>query len=549
MNTGLGPTYRAKLRVGVLAICMLFSLSACHLFKPVKEPGTGVGPKIVVDMAGSRPLSPLIFGFGTYMHESREQAEVWTQRPTLYRWGGNSAERYNWRLDATNAGNDYFYLNHGFGGPGNIVDAFIAENKHHGAASAVVLPLLGWVAKDQSSASYPKRLFPDQEQFEANGKAIGNGFSKEKKALSASPEQTSVRAGPAFIAAWVNHLKSEFGDHPHLYIMGNEPMLWGETHRDVHPKPTTYDEYLEVYLSAAVAVRRADPAAVIIGPGDWGWLAVFKSQYDLGKNAGGVKDKDRQAHGGKPFLEWFLTAVKKREDELHVSLLDVLDMHYYPSDLDLYKDEPFNPERARERLAATRSLWDRKHKETGWINEETYFIPLLKSIIARTKPSLKLGIGEYSFKGEQDIGGAIALAEVLRIFIDQNIYMAEYWTEPPARSPAAAAFRLYRNYDGKGHAFGETYVATTSSNTGDLTVVAAKADEHRLTVVMLNKSVTEHQRATLAIDHLRPYVKKVTAYKLGSKNPGELEVEAMPAAREQEMVLPPLSARLIEFIW
>jgi len=530
------------------AIAMLFSLSACQLFKAMAEPGQTNEQKVSVNLAGSRPVSPLIFGFGTYMNKDREQSEVWTERPTVYRWGGNSAERYNWRLNATNAGNDYFYLNYGFAG-GNIVDAFIAENKHHGAASAVMLPLLGWVSKDQQSASYPQRMFPDQEQFEANGKAIGNGYTKAKKALLASPGQTSVRAGPAFISAWVTHLKPSFGDYPHLYILGNEPMLWGETHRDVHPKPTTYDEYLELYLAAATAVRRADPAAVIIGPGDWGWLAVFKSQYDLGHSTGGVKDQDQKAHGGRPFLEWWLTAVKKREDELHLSLLDVLDMHYYPSDLELYKDQPFDPEIARKRIAATRSLWDRKHKETGWINQETYFIPLLKDIIAHTKPSLKLSIGEYSFKGEQDIGGAIALAEVLRIFIDQNIYMATYWTDPPARSPAAAAFRLYRNYDGKGRAFGETYLATTSPNNGDLTVVAAKAGEHRLTVVMINKSTTDYQRLTLTIDNLKPLVKSVMAYNLTSKSSGQLREEALPAAREQRLRLAPLSAKLIEFTW
>ncbi|MCX6131495.1 MAG: hypothetical protein NTX25_20845, partial [Proteobacteria bacterium] len=52
-----------------------------------------------------RHISPLIYGLGTYLHEDRQREGVWELKPGVYRWGGNTSSRFNYKIDAWNAGN------------------------------------------------------------------------------------------------------------------------------------------------------------------------------------------------------------------------------------------------------------------------------------------------------------------------------------------------------------------------------------------------------------------------------------------------------------
>lgn len=507
-----------RLRVLPLLLISVFA-PGCEW---LKGDAAGADDLVVkVDGKSGRPISRYIYGFGTGMEKDR--GEAFAQRPTIYRFGGNASERYNWKVNAYNASSDWKFLNLTLQFP-DAIDRFLAENEKHGVASAVTLPILGWVAKDGTSSSFPKET-PD-------------GLDAKGERLKADPSTTSVKIDAGFVGEWVQHLKSRFGSSPHFYILGNEPMLWGDTHRDVHPDKTTYDEYLAKYVAAAVQVRKADPAAVIVGPAEWGWLSIHHSQAGPG---------DRAKHGGTPFLEWFLTEVGKKEKELGVSLIDVLDYHFYPIDLTLYDETKTDAATRQRRLDATRSLWDKSYKEGGWINEVVEFLPSLKRIIAKTKPSLKLAVGEYNFHGEKDLSGAVALAEVLRIFIEHDVYSAQYWIDPPPGSPVAAAFRLFRNYDGSGAAFGDQLLNAKVPAQDDVTLVAAKDDgERKITVLVLNKSLERTKTVRLDTDGM-PATKSTRTFSLTAKNPTELEARTLPTSREARLALPPLSVTLVEY--
>jgi hypothetical protein len=76
--------------------------------------------------------------------------------------------------------------------------------------------------------------------------------------------------------------------------------------------------------------------------------------------------------------------------------------------------------------------------------------------------------------------------------------MASYWQSPPVDSPAGAAFRLYRNYDGHGANFGDRSLpchssaspvavfASKHSDTGEVDVVLANGDATQAATVHLN---------------------------------------------------------------
>lgn len=444
-----------------------------------------------------RQISSYIYGFGTYFHEDRNQEGIWELQPSIYRWGGNTSSRFNYQTNSWNTGNDWFFRNIESNVP-NVVDHFMAQNQKHQVSSVITLPLLGWLAKDGKSFSFPRQRFPKQQAFDGDA---GNGVALDGKAIKTDPKLSSIQIGPEFIAQWVKKLKTQFAHHPHIYILGNEPMLWHQTHRDVrYYQPVSYDEYLNKYLALAKAVRQADPEAIIVGPALWGWLAWQRSGYDIEGPWNNWKAlQDRKKHGNKPFLEWFLQEVVKEEKKFGSSLIDWVDVHYYPESDKWPKGKDHDPKVRRQLLQATRSLWDRDYRDLSWINEKLYFIPRLKELASSIKPSLKVSLGEYNFRSEYDISGAIAQAEILGIFAQFELDAAFYWDFPRKDSTHRYAFQVFRNYDGKGSTFGDRWVTNNIGIHEDLSVYASRfQDKKRITIVSINKSLERNQEIELA---------------------------------------------------
>ncbi len=435
--------------------------------------------------AEPRKISPYIYGLGTYMHENRDLEKVWEIRPTLYRWGGNTSSRFNFKLDAWNTGSDWYFRNIKSSKP-KMIERFMADNLKHQTASAITLPMLAWIAKDGSSFSFPRSRFPSQQAYDGEA---GNGLSMGGRHLPTDPGLTSIPNSPAFVGEWVQQLKTQFGQFPHFYIMDNEPMLWNSTHRDVQQEPMRYETYFSRYVAFAEAVRKADPEAVIIGPASWGWLEMNYSAWDIeGPHSNGKRHTDRKAHGNKPFLEWFLDELKKKEQELKISLLDQIDVHHYPEKDRWPGGGDKNPKRRQALFNSTRSLWDPNYTDQSWINEKMYLIPRLKEMANRFKPGTKVSIGEYNFRAERDVSGAIVQAELLGIFAMTGLDAAQYWDFPRRNASPIHGFRLFRNYDGNGSGFGDEWIENSLGIQNNRSVFAARNSRDKLiTVVILNK--------------------------------------------------------------
>jgi hypothetical protein len=490
-------------RAAFAAAVMALSLASSPLASSAAGDDAASSPRVLrvtlgEPIAGPEgEISPYVFGLGTYMGAERAEADTWSLRPTHFRFGGNMAERFNWRVDAWNAGADWYFKNAGSRWPG-LVDRFLAQNAAHGVASSVTVPMLGWVARDDHAASFPVRLFPRQQDVRDGA---GNGVDARGRPLVAEPTTANVRIDAGFVGEWVRRLRSRFGASPRFYVIGNEPMLWGRTHRDVHPEPTTYDEVRDRFLATAAAVRRADPAAVIVGPALWGYLATEQSAFDeRGAWSGWRARVDRDRHGGRPFLEWFLAEVDAAERRTGLRLLDVVDVHFYPANERVRGGAPADAATRAARLAATRALWDPTYVDDSWIRARIELVPRLKRLAARSRPPRDVAIGEYNFFAETDVVGGLAVAEALAVFAREGVRLANYWTVPPVGSPAFAAFKLLRNYDDHGAALGRRRLAVALGDaaSADATVLAARDPERDVTtVLLLNKSGTRGLRVEL----------------------------------------------------
>lgn len=404
----------------------------------------------------SRQISPMIYGIAFVPRRFRKEPHIWKMGISARRWGGNPASRYNWELgNAWNTAADWYFTNVNYTGDRDFSwRDFLQDNDRNQVFTALTIPMLGWRAKDTTSYSFPVSRFGKQKRVQPYNKDAGNGLSRSGKAITPGPASiTSEMSDAASIGRWVRSiagLKTSRGHRPvDLYLLGNEPMLWHETHRDVATEPLGYDELLKRTVRYGTAVRRADPGALIGGPSVWGWPAYLFSAKD--KAAGFRFKPDRRAHGDMPFLPWYLRELATHEKRTGERMIDLLNVHFYPQG-GIYSSKD-GPELAARRIRSTRSLWDRTYTAESWIKEPIYLLPRLQQWADKYYPGVGISIGEYSFGGETHMSGALAVAEALGQFGLHGVRAAFYWTYPAPATPVAHAFAAYRNYDGEGARF------------------------------------------------------------------------------------------------
>jgi hypothetical protein len=437
-------------------------------------------------------ISPGIYGIASSQPVTDEKAAVqWTLGATGRRWGGNPTTTYNWETGAWNVGVDWFFENL----PSQSYQVFLADNVQHGVDGALTVPMIGWVAKDQKSNSFPVSSAGPQAATDQWRPEAGNGKDKNGKEIPAGPQSRAyVPAPPEFIKRWVQTMRADDakrgGRGVKMYILDNEPALWNINHRDAHPDPVTYDELVKRTIDYASAIREADPNGLIAGPAEWGWLGYFYSAKDNQQGGPSVR-VDRRAHGDVPLVAYYLKALADYERKTGKRIFDVLDLHAYPTPGGVYGDAA-DSGTAALRLRTTRMLWDPGYVDESWIKEPIKLIPRMRQWVDENYPGRALSIGEWNFGAENHISGALAIAEVFGRFAQEGLDYAYYWTFPPEGSPAAWAFRAYRNFNGRGGRFQDWYTPTTLPDGLMASLFASRDDTGgELVAIALNLSRKE----------------------------------------------------------
>ncbi|NOU34357.1 MAG: hypothetical protein HOO96_41220 [Polyangiaceae bacterium] len=483
--------------LALTGICLAFAASACKKSVPV-DPGPPPKPPSIkgfrVDCKGkTQRISPLIYGVGFDItgYSDWKEPRQWDMRPTARRLGGNAASRYNWDLGtAFNHGLDWHFENNGDASAKEpFYVSFLRGNAEHHAASALQIPLLGWVAKDVTSASFPITQFPGQKTIDEKRSAGTGVMISGREIAPPPPTQTSIAATPGMVATWITKSRAEAAKAgevpPRIYMLDNESGLWNSTHRDVHPEPATYDELLDRTVRYASAVRGADKDGLIAGPNSFGWSELLYSARDVAMGIG--KKPDRLAHGDVPLLPWYLKKLKEHEDKTTVRLLDIVDVHFYPQGEGMgvgVKGDIDNDAAAR-RIRSTRALWDPSYVDESWIHEPVRLLPRLHEWVDQNYPGRRIEIGEWNFGAERHMSSGLATAEALGRFAQGEVFSAFYWPYPALDSAAYWAFRAFRNFDGKGGAFQDTLVPSEAEEGTSLWVSRDESGKH-LVLVALN---------------------------------------------------------------
>ena len=509
---------------------------------------TQSGPTLAVDAAAARrAISPDIYGLNNYFFEENVlNAELRPDfsaakagadlRVSVRRWGGDIGPRYNWKLDVWNNAYDwYFEIYPDLFNPhpealpdGSRTDLMLEYARVTGGKLLGTVSMLGWLPNSRPAnwpapCSFPVSAFGAQAGMDPYNNACGNGIRQDGK----TPIQNDITANAAlfdesFQKEWVRHMVAKYGRADQggvaIWSLDNEPGAWPITHRDVHPLPQTYEETWGLSRTYAEAIKAADPAALVMSPAQPYWASFFYSSLDFVAAGITVADFaglpfaetypkvpywsnpiDRNAHGGVDFTTWYLQKFRDYERQNGNRLLDYFDLHF--------AFMLAQPATDAERLRLTRVLWDPDYAatDTYWTRDDQgqpakpRLIPRMHDWVDQNYPGTKLAITEYDFGAHGSIVGGLAEADALGIFGREGLDLAAafIWGTPfgpgdlawgKLTDPLAFAFRMYRNYDGIGGAFGETSVQATTGDPDRLSIFAAQRSDDALTVMVLNKT-------------------------------------------------------------
>ena len=538
-TSGLYTTpYPAPASVTITATSIQDATKSGSVTVALAAPAAATGPALTVDVGNqTHAISPHIYGMNNYQ---LSPSVAKAANITVDRFGGDATSRYNYLLDVTSSAADYYFENQvGATGQQNTsqFNAQVTSDAAVGAKTMGTVNVLGWVAKDGISCSFPTSSYPNQHAVDIN-RNCGDGLLVDGKTNVAgvSPTATSIPVGTTFVGNWVAYLVSKFGYAASggvaIYDLDNEPAWWDAVHRDVHPLPSTYDEVTNNGIATAQAIKAADPTAQVSGPVIDYWWNYFYSKKDIEAGWGSGpcyqpwgNPLDRKAHGGIPLIEYYLQQFAAQQTASKPRLLDYLDIHtyfaatYQGSSVGFATAGDTGAQQAR--INSTRVFWDPTYTDPN--NHHPNFttdsnftascsvpaqapqlIPMMQTWVKNDYPGTKTAITEYNWGGLEAINGSLAQADILGIFGSYGLDLGALWgpPDPVKQIPGLKAFQIYRNYDGNNSMFGNQALSSTSANQGLLSVYGSlRTSDGAKTIVVINKTYGD-LTATLSLAHL-----------------------------------------------
>lgn len=278
------------------------------------------------------PVSPYIYGMNNVLSTNPTQPvseAVWKQTEdagvTLIRsCGGNNLTKYNWRKKITSHPDWY---NNVYTADWDYAMESLTRRLPQ-VQSMWGFQLIGKSASVSTSNfndwDYNRSAWWSGVSQNLAGGGIPDAGGGNKAAKEGNPDlylqQWNADSTVAILDYWYK-TKGISKEQTRFWSMDNEPEIWNGTHDDIMPVQCSADEFMQRYFEVAKKARLADPDIRLVGPvtaNEWQW---FKYAQDT---------KIDGVH--YCWLEYFIKRCAEEEKKTGLRLLDVLSIHFYPSE-------------------------------------------------------------------------------------------------------------------------------------------------------------------------------------------------------------------------
>ncbi len=237
--------------------------------------------------------------------------------------GGNNSTKYNWRLKISSHPDWY---NNVYSNDWSFAAKALQE-KIPSAQGMWSFQLIGKAAKTNAN-NFNDWAYNGSQWWDGVAQNLAGGgepnTSGGTKALKEGNPDLYLQDWTAdsttlILDHWFNDLGLD-KDKLQYWSMDNEPEIWNGTHDDVMPTQISAEDFMQRYFEVAKKAREKYPQIKLLGPvpaNEWQWY-----NWPSLINSGGRI---------YPWLEYFIKRVAEEQQATGVRLLDVLDIHFYPS--------------------------------------------------------------------------------------------------------------------------------------------------------------------------------------------------------------------------
>ena len=460
-----------------------------------------ISPTLAIDItvdanAGIKKISPYLYG-RNIDKISDGDAEVTEEESAFINQmleagihmlranNGNNATRYNWRHKMTVHPDWYNNVySHDW-----AITAQKVLDKMPGVDAMYAFQLTGYAA---SSTDYN---FPDWNWKQEHGTYATQTFDLAGGGEVSEDGKTLIKAGDpslynmewpadstvAIIPHWKDELKFDMSRFKY-WSMDNEMEIWRGTHSDLD-LPVTGDFLVERYIDVAKKARAQWKDIKLTGPvvaNEWQWCSV--SSYNK-------EDRPKGEDRNYCWLEYFIMKVAEEQKKSGVRLLDVFDIHWYPTEKDYESrvnwhrvmfDTTYNYPGANG-IKMVGGNWDNK------ITKEYIFVRInqwLEKYFGKNH-GITFGITETSIIDNDPMVTALIYASFLGTMQDNGVEIFTPWTWGDGMYETVHLFSRY------GH---PNRVQSTSSNDSLVSAYSSISNKgDSLTVIFVNRAEKDAQ--------------------------------------------------------
>ncbi|MBL7815348.1 MAG: T9SS type A sorting domain-containing protein [Saprospiraceae bacterium] len=497
-----------------------------------------------------KPISPYIYGRNNNFPKESYAASLttaqWTQLKEsgvqfLREGGGNNSTKYNWR-NGLSSHPDWY--NNVYSESWDNPVKLLRDNMAPSVTGMWTLSLIGKTAANNTN-NFNDWGYNSSQWWSGTGQNLAGGGVVNP----AGGNQATVNGNPSrYLQDWnadsvvgiLDHWRNNLGipdSRIRYWNMDNEPEIWHGTHDDIVNANLSPETFMQNYFAVAKKARAKFPSIKLVGPvpaNEWQWFNWMNRNTTI---------------NGRfyPWLEFFIKRCAEEQAASGIRLLDVLDIHFYPSES--------TPEQIGQ---LHRIFFDRNYNypganglksiNGGWDNSLTkeYIFGRINDWLTQyfgQNHGIKLGLTETDVNSNNPSVVATWYASTMGEFMKNDVALFTPWSWKVGMWETLHLFARYnQTLSVQGISSDETSVSAYPS------VNDAK---NTMTVVLVNRSTTSTQSVNLNVSNFVVQTPSVQALRLSNLSSTETFVSHTNNALQQIAVnfsnntanlsLPPLS--------